>query len=659
MRSLRSEAHRQKEEPVGTRLRKCYAKWKEVSGSKWVHTVIKHGVALEFSKHPRNRKARAVDDCLEKERKIINEEFEQLRKEKIIERVTGHKQHHGVFLTAFVIRRADGIRWRVITDGRPINRYEIPRHFKMEGTKTVQDLLATGDWMTKVDLSNAYYHINVRKKDRCYLRFRWKGQVWQFRSLPMGLSSAPRTFTHVLKEPIRVLRSKGIRLVIYIDDILIMANTKEKAKAHTKSTVHLLKELGFLLKESKCDLVPKQEMVFLGYTINSNNMTFSVPKEKVRAIRKEAKRVATRELTTPRKVAGFIGKIVAHSLALAPAKEKTRELLNWKNKWIRKYKSQWDRLIKLSRKAKKELEWWHRRLQHWNGMAIVERAPTVEVESDASKHGFGGWRKILNKAQKVVTRGFWKSLERTKHNNIRELLAGEYVIKATCQGMQNEVIVWYTDNTTAAAYINAKGGTKTELNFITQRILSWCRQHKIVLQAKHRPGIELPTSDALSRRKDDRHDWMIEATIFKKIDKAFGPHTVDLFASRVTTQTKKYFSRFPDHQAVGVDAFRQSWTEIKGFANPPFALIGRVLRKVKQDQAKITVMTPQWPSAPWWPVVTSMAQKKMIIPKEILKCRKGNWNTENPYQTMRWNAVVWSISCKNSVSKASVKKSLS
>ena len=46
----------------------------------------------------------------------------------------------------------------------------------------------------------------------------------------------------------------------------------------------------------------------------------------------------------------------------------------------------------------------------------------------------------------------------------------------------------------------------------------------------------------------------------------------DLFATRVTTQRQAYFSWRRDHSSQGTDAFLQSWTNLKAYAFPSFAL---------------------------------------------------------------------------------------
>ena len=73
--------------------------------------------------------------------------------------------------------------------------------------------------MTKLDLRNAYLTVPVDKTSRIYLRFIWKGVLYQFTCLPFGLSSSGRIFTRAMKPVIAFLRAIGIRLLIFLDDI--------------------------------------------------------------------------------------------------------------------------------------------------------------------------------------------------------------------------------------------------------------------------------------------------------------------------------------------------------------------------------------------------------------------------------------------------------
>ena len=72
-------------------------------------------------------------------------------------------------------------------------------------------------------------------------------------------ASAPRTFTKLLKPIVGHLRKMGIRLIIYLDDILIMAESKALAQKHTAVVASLLTSLEFVINNEKSMFEPTQE----------------------------------------------------------------------------------------------------------------------------------------------------------------------------------------------------------------------------------------------------------------------------------------------------------------------------------------------------------------------------------------------------------------
>ena len=83
---------------------------------------------------------------------------------------------------------------------------------------------------------------------------------------------------HVLEPVVAQLRKMGIRLIVYLDDMLIMAASRALAIEHTTIAVNLLSSLGFVLKEGKSVLAPTQELEFLGFLVNSVKNVFVPPK---------------------------------------------------------------------------------------------------------------------------------------------------------------------------------------------------------------------------------------------------------------------------------------------------------------------------------------------------------------------------------------------
>ena len=92
-------------------------------------------------------------------------------------------------------------------------------------------------------------------------------------------------------------------------------------------------------------------------------------------------------------------------------------------------------------------------------------------------------------------------------------------------------------------------------------------------------------ADCTSRKFNDQIEWQLNPVLFGKIAEVFENPNLDLFASRLNKQLPLYVSWKPDPGAQYIDAFSFNWSSIYMYAFPPFSLIGRVLQKIRADQA--------------------------------------------------------------------------
>ena len=113
----------------------------------------------------------------------------------------------------------------------------------------MRDVIQENDYMGKIDLKDAYLTVPVWEKHRKYLKFAWSGQCYQFKSLPFGLATASRIFTKLLRPVVVEMRRKGIRLVMYLDNTLVMAQTRESLKEHLSQMASVLQSLGFTVNQ--------------------------------------------------------------------------------------------------------------------------------------------------------------------------------------------------------------------------------------------------------------------------------------------------------------------------------------------------------------------------------------------------------------------------
>ena len=180
------------------------------------------------------------------------------------------------------------------------------------------------------------------------------------------------------------------------------------------------------------------------------------------------------------------------------------------------------------------------------------------------------------------------------------------------------------DNTTAIAYINNMGGTKSlSCDIIATDIWQFCIKIGSWISAAHIPGIQNIVADKKSREFNDCTEWQLNTKIFEEIVKMLNlKPTIDLFATRLNKQLPKYVSWSPDPGSMATDAFSMTWTNFKFYAFPPFSVIGSVVSKIIKDKADGIIIIPHWNTQYWLPTIMRLlVEKPVLIPasKNMLK----------------------------------------
>ena len=592
--------------PSSGRTQVCSQNWAQITTDPWVLATV-HGYQLELESRPVQHFPPPALHLSPQECSLVQKEIGKLLQKGAI---TPVKSVQGQFVSQiFVVPKKDG-KFRPVVNLKALNRFMKRLHFKMEGVHLLKDLLQKGDWMVTIDLKDAYLSVPVAQEHRFFLRFTWGCQLFQFQCLPFGLSTAPRVFTKIMKPVIALLRQQGIRVIIFLDDMLLMAQKREDLLAITQEVITLLHLLGFIINWDKSSLTPSQQIHFLGFMIDSVLMTMSLPKEKVKNIARSCQAVLKQETVTVRDLSRVLGRMTAASQAVLPAPLCYRNLQRVRNLAYARAQS-YEAVVALDTPAKEELRWWNQFMEDWNGKAILAPKPQLTIESDASLLGWGAH------CGGVSTGGLWSPEERCRHINCLELMGASLAVKTFAKDRENLNIRLRMDNTTAIAYVNRMGGTHShQLSAIASSLWQWCLQRRILLSAEHLPGAQNVSADAESRTLPSSAEWKLQKEVFQWILDLMGPCQVDLFATRLNHQLPHYVSWKPDPHAIATDAFEMTWSDVQGYAFPPFSLVGRCLRKVIREGCTIVLIAPVWPAQAWFPILLEcLIEYPVLLPK--------------------------------------------
>ena len=293
--------------------------------------------------------------------------------------------------------------------------------------------------------------------------------------------------------------------------------------------------------------------------------------------------VSLRELTR------LLGRMSATSQAVLPAPLCYRQLQMLKNH-VWSQTASFEPEVALTDGAIQELHWWMQHLEKWNGKPVLPSKPDLVLETDASLLGWGA------RCEEIPTGGLWSLEERNQlHINCLELLWGALAVKTFAKNLTGVHIHLKMDNTTAISYINRMGGTRSyTLSEMACNFWSWCLERGIYLSAEHLLGIYNVTADVESRTLRSSLEWELNMNVLALIFSQLGRCEVDLFATRLNHKLLQYVSWRPDPFAIYIatNAFQVSWTNIKGYAFPTFAMIWKCLQKVIQDKGHIILIAP-------------------------------------------------------------------
>lgn len=173
------------------------------------------------------------------------------------------------------------------------------------------------------------------------------------------------------------------------------------------------------------------------------------------------------------------------------------------------------------------------------------------------------------------SQGQWSPNECVLSSTLRELKAVDNVLRSFASKFRGHVVKWFSDNQ-AVVQIVQVGSRKQHLQEGALSIFELCFQYDIKLKVEWIPRSANGIADYVSRIRD-YDDWMVNPALFQSLDKTWGPHTVDCFASEHNKQLLRFHSRFWCPGAEAVDTFTVNWMGDVCWLVPPLHLAGRAL----------------------------------------------------------------------------------
>ncbi len=209
-------------QPLSTRVKI----WQAIPRvSDWVLGIIKWGYTLQFARRPLRFGGVVSTSVQHSNAHVLRTEVMNLLAKGAVETISPVQRESGFYSRYFLVHKKDG-GLRPILNIRHLNRALMKRPFRMITSKQILSQICPGDWFFSLDLKDAYFHIQIAPTTCDSWDSPSREWLNNTRSFPLGCPWLPALLR---SSP---LRQMGIRILNYLDDWLILAQSEDELLSH-------------------------------------------------------------------------------------------------------------------------------------------------------------------------------------------------------------------------------------------------------------------------------------------------------------------------------------------------------------------------------------------------------------------------------------------
>ncbi|KAA6330197.1 MAG: putative Transposon Ty3-G Gag-Pol polyprotein, partial [Streblomastix strix] len=210
--------------------------------------------------------------------------------------------------------------------------------------------------------------------------------------MPFGCKHSTIFFTQALTLLLTEIRKRtDIRIINYSDDLLLLHQDKNWLFYQTQHIINTLEHISWTIALNKCQLTPKQEINFLGWTWNMTEMNIFMTKDRRHQLKDQVKQfnkyTQRHKIIKIKETAALIGRL---NFLRTQFREASLYLMLIDSAQTRAVKTQgWTGMMVSRLKALKELYWWINKIAENKKQQIQDPIPQATVVTDAPPQGWG------------------------------------------------------------------------------------------------------------------------------------------------------------------------------------------------------------------------------------------------------------------------------
>ncbi|KAK4828090.1 hypothetical protein QYF61_023150 [Mycteria americana] len=174
------------------------------------------------------------------------------------------------------VKKQDGKEYRLVQDLRSMNQI-VQDIYPVEANPytLLTSLKGKHKWFTVLDLKDAFFHIALDKDSQAIFAFEWESPTTERKTqltwtvLPQGFKNSPTIFGNQLAKEVELWKKENPKgkILQYVDDILLAAETQEECLQMTISLLNILGQGGYWVSKNKAQ-IGKETVMYLGFEIS-------------------------------------------------------------------------------------------------------------------------------------------------------------------------------------------------------------------------------------------------------------------------------------------------------------------------------------------------------------------------------------------------------
>jgi hypothetical protein len=190
-----------------------------------------------------------------------------------------------------------------------------------------------GSYIAKVDLKSAYRSVPIHSSCYAYMGLSWRfgtdteSTYFYDCRLPFGASRSCKVFQAISNSIVRILDRHNFRCISYIDDFLVIGESKLECQKALDFLLKLIPMLGLEVNWDKVS-APETSLSFLGVQIDCVRRTLALPESKLAEVRLLVEKWQKKKRFCKKDLQKMIGKLNWCARVVVGGRSFLRNLIN-------------------------------------------------------------------------------------------------------------------------------------------------------------------------------------------------------------------------------------------------------------------------------------------------------------------------------------------